>query len=228
MRPQASFRRDKEVHPMGEGHSTRFSFDFNGSIRVETRGESLSADAGVLFLRELDAKFGLTESLAGELVDPRNPDLVTHPMPEFLRSPIYALAQGYTDQDDLDDLRHDPAFRMATSDRRGVGPLEPSEKPRIPDGLASQPTHSRLVGPLANDVNLDVLRTAVFDWAARIHRATAPALPVILDVDSFPIPVHGSQAGSAYSGHYKMCCYHPIVTMIGGTAEILAAELRSC
>ena len=44
---------------MGEAHSSTFSFDFNGSIRAEAREENLSADAGVLLLRELEERLGL-------------------------------------------------------------------------------------------------------------------------------------------------------------------------
>ena len=33
---------------------------------------------------------------------------------------------------------------------------------------------------------------------------------VILDMDSSESPVHGEQEGSAYNGHFKCNCYHPL------------------
>ena len=53
-------------------------------------------------------------------------------MPDILRARIFAIACGYPDADDLDDLRRDPAFRLA------CGRL-----PESGDELASQPTMSR-------------------------------------------------------------------------------------
>ena len=32
-----------------------------------------------------------------------------------------------------------------------------------------------------------------------------------IDVDSFPIQVHGRQPGAAYNGHYRDTVYHPLV-----------------
>jgi len=172
-------------------------------------------------LREIDATLGLIEDLA------KNPDLITHPLAELLRSRVFALAQGYHDQDDLDVLRDDPAFRLAVSQRRGISPLKtPGEEEQVPDGLASQPTQSRLVRALTTEANLGALNAALFDWAVKDGFATPRHGPVTLDVDSTSIEVHGHQPGSAYSGHYRMRCYHPILTMLSGTDHVLAAELR--
>ena len=58
---------------------------------------------------------------------------ITHSMADLLRGRIFAIACGYPDGNDLDDLRHDPAFKMACG--------------RLPESgtdLASQPTISRL------------------------------------------------------------------------------------
>ena len=53
-------------------------------------------------------------------------------MSDILRARILAIACGYPDADDLDDLRKDPAFKLA------CGRL-----PESGDDLASQPTMSR-------------------------------------------------------------------------------------
>ena len=34
---------------------------------------------------------------------------------------------------------------------------------------------------------------------------------ITVDIDSFPIVVHGSQPGAAYNGHYRDTVYHPLV-----------------
>jgi hypothetical protein len=125
-----------------------FQPEFNGSIRVEARAERLTADAGVVLLREVVERLGLISWLAERLEDSRRPDLITHPLPELLNTSLLLLAQGWRDQDDADVLRDDAVFRLAVSSRRGISPLEtrPAEdrkrnhNPEVPDGLASQPT----------------------------------------------------------------------------------------
>ena len=47
---------------------------FNGALRIETRRERLTGDAGVLMLRELMERTGLVDWLDAHFVDPRQPD----------------------------------------------------------------------------------------------------------------------------------------------------------
>jgi hypothetical protein len=70
-------------------------------------------------LREVDRQLGLCESLADQLVDPRRADRIRYTLTELLRERLYAMALGYSAQDDADRLAHDPAFKMAAWDRRG-------------------------------------------------------------------------------------------------------------
>ena len=216
---------------MGEAESTRRvpqdRFSYNRSILVEGRKNKLTSDAGVLLLRELDEGLGLTESLAEELTDPRNPVFVTHPFVELLRTRLYALVQGHRDQDDIDRLRDDPAFRLGVSERRGTRPIR-EEEGLVPDGLSSQPTQSRLVATLTLEENLALLGLALFGWAHRDIRATrkARARRRVLDVDSLPIEAHGSQPGSARNGHYHMRCFHPIAVFDHESGHCLGGKLR--
>lgn len=216
---------------MGEAESTRRApqdrFSYNRSILVEGRQNKLTSDAGVLLLRELDERLGLTESLAEELTDPRNPVFVTHPFVELLRTRLYALVQGHKDQDDIDRLRDDPAFRLGVSERRGTRPLK-EEEGLVPDGLSSQPTQSRLIATLTLEENLALLGLALFGWAHRDIRATRKtrARRRVLDVDSLPIEAHGSQPGSARNGHYHMRCFHPIAVFDHESGHCLGGKLR--
>ena len=131
-----------EVHPVGERKEPFFEPSFNGSIKVQEGDDRLTSDAGVILLREADQRLGLTESLADQLDDPRQQNLVRYQMSELSRERIYCLAQGYRAQDDVDRLAHDPALRMSTWDRPGEQVVE--------ERSASQPTQSRLVDTVAH------------------------------------------------------------------------------
>lgn len=212
-----------------EGRERLFGLTFNRAIKVEARAERLSSDAGVLLQRELDERLGLTRRLAAELQDPRDPDLVTHLLEELLRTRLYLINEGWRDQDDVDKLRHDPALRVAVSERRGDAALRPATEPQTPDGLASQPTQSRLIAALSTPHNRKVLQSALLDWtqrglqARRQHRYQH----VTVDFDSTMFEVYGTQGGSAWNGHYQCRGYHPLLAQVAETGDWVGGQLRS-
>lgn len=211
---------------------------FNGSLRVEARPERLTGEAGGMILREVAERLGLLKWLVERLADPRDPELITHPLSELLATTLVLMGLGWRDRDDADSLRDDPLLRLAVSERRGLGPLATrpreegvplSKNPEVPDGLASQPTLSRLVRMLSTEDNRAVLRDALVESAARRIKASRDGHRmryVTLDVDSLPIEVHGRQPGSEYNGHYHARIYHPLMCSIAETGDLLDAELR--
>lgn len=223
---------------MGEALSL-FRFDFNGSFQVEARAERLTSDSGALVLRELMEKLGIIEWIVDRVEDPRKPELITHPLAELLRTNLLLYAQGWRDHDDADVLRHDGAYRLAVSDRRGIAPLKrrtPREdgrllgkNPEAPDGLASQPTLSRLTGLLSQGNHREILRSSLLEVASRRIRGmrggNRPRY-LTLDIDSLPIEVHGHQPGSEYNGHYHTRIYHPLIASIAQTGDLIDARLR--
>lgn len=206
---------------MGERNDTQVRFGFNGSVRVETREDALTSNAGALLLREFDECLGTTAWLSERIADPRDPRFVQHEMSELLRTRLFLMALGHRDQGDADLHRHDPALRLATDDSAGLTPLDEST-------LASQPTHSRLVDTLASESNLRALNEGLFEFARRNIAAEGglETKDLTIDIDSMPVEVHGHQAGSEWNGHYGVRCYHPLVAMLGETGHWLAAELR--
>jgi hypothetical protein len=227
----------QERHAMGESIA-QSCFAFNGSIRVEARPERQTSDAGALLLREVMHKLGIIPWLKRRLVDPRERDAITHPLSELLRTKLLLLAQGWRDNDDADFLRHDPAFRLSASDRRGDSPLDPgpgrqehpvTKNPPLPEGLASQPTLSRLVAQLAQKENLATLRDSLIAITARrfqaMRRGHRPRY-VTIDIDSLPNKVHGHQPGSAYNGYYGYRMFHPLIASLGETGDLIGGMLR--
>lgn len=224
---------------MGEVKDTRFRFEFNKSIRVEGRPERLSCDPGAVLMREVEERVGIVPWLVEHLHDPRDQDKITHPLSELLRTALFLPALALFDEDDADVKRDDPAFRLAVSERRGSSPLLPpqmcgggccGEEPQIPDGLASQPTLSRLTAALTGEKNQAVLQEGLRELAKRRIRSMRPGHHrpryLTIDVDSLPIEVHGHQPGSAYNGYYHQTMYHPIVASFAETGDLLDARLR--
>ncbi len=79
---------------MGEESLALFRPDFNRSIRIESRAERLTAESGSIVLREVLERLGIIDWLVGRLVDCRDPELITHPLSELLRTAVILLGQG--------------------------------------------------------------------------------------------------------------------------------------
>jgi len=197
----------------------------NGSIDIEARPEKLSSDGGAILLREVGEKLGLFDWLVEHLTDPRNPDLVTHPFAELLRTTLLLAGQGWGDQDDADALRNDPAFQVAVSSRKGQSPLRDQEG--SPCGLASQPTLSRFITSLSSVKNRAGLAQALILLAGRRLAALGgPPAELVVDFDSMPIETYGQQPESEYNGHYRSQIYNPLIATLGDLGDIVGATLR--
>ncbi len=192
---------------MGESLADRlFEPSFNRSVKVLATDDRITSDSGLLLLREADHRLGITESLANRLLDPRRDDRIRYQMVELLRERIYALAAGYSAQDDADRMAHDPAMKLAAWNRPGEQPLD--------ERMASQPTQSRLIDILSHEPdNRYALRDATADACEHtcVPRRRSCREKITIDIDSFPIAVHGKQPGAAYNGHYHETVYHPLV-----------------
>ena len=57
--------------------------------------------------------------------------------------------------------------------------------------------------------NIDSLSEVNGSWVHKAMEKT-PHHRIILEIDSSESPVHGEQQGSAYNGHFKCNCYHPL------------------
>ncbi len=196
---------------------------FNRSLTIETRAERLTGDPGAVLLREVLDATGIIPWMAARMKDDRRQADVVHDLPSLLRTMVLLAAQGWQDHDDADALRHDPAIRLAVSSSAGLTPLTQSA------GLASQPTLSRCSAMLARPENIRVLREAALELAGRNLRAEnggARRTRITLDVDSLPVEVHGHQPKAEWNGHYRARIYHPLITSIAETGDMLDARLR--
>ena len=194
---------------MGEAGPVFFEPSFNRAIKVRSRDERITSDAGVLLVREADERLGLIKSLVERLHDKRKSTKVRYRLSELLRERLYALVLNYNAADDLDRLAHDPAFRISVWDRPGERTVE--------ERLASQPTHTRLVDILKDKRNLEGLRRALADWTERHCRGTSRGqgmMRATVDVDGLPIRTYGGQEGTAFNGYYDEKVYYPLVASL--------------
>ena len=82
-----------------------------GSLVIHARfdGGALSSDGGVLLLREIKGKLGISAMLAGCMSDPRDPARISHAHEEMIRAHTSAMACGYEDANDMGAFRRECA-----------------------------------------------------------------------------------------------------------------------
>src|SRR4030081_326637 len=105
-----------EVVRLGRVESRKVVADFDGG--------RISSDAGALLLRDVDRALKLTERVAGCFRDGRDPGLIEHSIQTLVMQRILAIALGYEDLNDHDQLRRDPvlatlAGKLAARRRKG-------------------------------------------------------------------------------------------------------------
>src|ERR1019366_1141592 len=201
------------LHPMGEQQNQPFQLSFNPSLKVDFQGSRVTSDGGLLLVRELDERLGLSELISEHLTDGRRGKSTQLPLPDLLRQSIYSRLAGYEDVNDAERLAQDPTFRLMGSERiweRGAA---------LTSRLQSFETEL-----LTQEENLSGLAAINRELIARAEAIEAPQR-VVLDMDSTEIPVYGQQENSAYNGHFESTCYHPLL-LFNGEGDCLAAKLR--
>jgi hypothetical protein len=182
---------------VGETQNQAFQLSFNPSLKVDFRGSRVASDGGLLLVRELDERLGLSALIAEKIRDERRGKNTQLPLPDLLRQSIYGRLAGYEDVNDAQRLSQDPTFRLIGSAKiweRGAA---------LPSRL-----HWFETEVLSRDENLAGLRRINRELLAKAE-AVGSRQRVVLDLDSREIPVYGEQEQSAYNGHFESTCYHP-------------------
>ena len=189
------------------------SFGFFGKpVVVQPSSAALSSDAGLLPIRELDERLGLTKQFAAALSDLRYLPSVTHSLADMVRMRIYGILADYPDQNDHDVLRSDPVFKLIA----GRAPED--------QDLASQPTLSRF----ENAIDVKSLRRLQDVWIDQfIASFDEPPARITLDIDPFDDPAHGQQQLIMFHGFYGQYQYLPrVITCAENDLVVMACLLH--
>jgi hypothetical protein len=204
---------------MTECTQTEFAFQAHFSRQVTGRfdGSTMTSDAGGLLLRETDRRLNLLPRLAQCFLDGRDPARIRHSVAEMIAQRVAALALGYEDLNDHEQLRQDPVLKLLAGQ-------EELEQP-----LAGKSTLNRLeLGAGAPDrykkitfwkQSLDELLVDIF-----IEAHSAIPEEVVLDIDTTDVALHGDQEGRFFHGYYDHYCYLPLYIFSG--EHLLCARLR--
>ena len=183
---------------MGESRKEALRLGFDGSIRLEFHGATVSSNGGLLVYRDVDDALGLTARAGAGLTDGRTGTNIRHTLTALLRQSIYSRLAGYDDLNDAKRLAVDPTMRQV------VGGRATKKQAAKTSRMARFETDV-----LTQSANLAALMDLSAKWIGQVQQYR-PADRVILDLDSSVSETHGQQEGSAYNGYFECTCYHPL------------------
>lgn len=214
--------------------SVRMDFKGLGRRKVQAAfdGGHISSDGGAVLLREVDRRLGLSERLAGCFSDGRKADAVEHSVLDLVRQRVFALALGYEDLNDHDDLMRDPLLAVALGKRD----IDGRARRRASDrgkALASSSTLNRLELTPPDAAAKDRYKKIVYREEAIeallvdlfLDSFKRAPKEIVLDFDATDDPVHGSQEGKFFHGYYRCYCYLPLYVTCGD--HVLVSKLRT-
>src|SRR5450756_1726635 len=102
---------------MGERQNQPFQLSFNASLKVDFQGARVTSDGGLILVRELDERMGLSALMQRHLTDSRRGKNTQLPLADLLRQSIYSRLAGYEDVNDAERLSQDPTFRLIGSSK---------------------------------------------------------------------------------------------------------------
>ena len=105
---------------MGETQNQSFQLSFNPSLKVDFQGSRVTSDGGLLLVRELDERLGLSALIAENIMQDRRGKNTQLPLPDLLRQSIYSRLAGYEDVNDAERLSQDLTFRWSAPRRSGI------------------------------------------------------------------------------------------------------------
>ena len=211
----------------------RFTFQGPGrrQIVAEFSGGQITSDGGSMLLGDVDRRRGIVERFAACFEDRRAPERVEHTVEELLRQRLYALALGYEDLNDHEELRSDPLLAAVV----GKADPEGTTRARARDhghALAGKSTLNRLEWGAVTEGSGDrYRRVTVVPEAVDslfvdlfLDAFEEPPASIVLDLDATDDPLHGSQEGRFFHGYYGHYCYLPLYIFCGD--HLLLARLR--
>jgi hypothetical protein len=186
-------------------------------VTAQFDGGTMTSDAGGLLLREVDRKMNLLPRLAACFLDGRDPGRVQHSVAEMVSQRVSALALGYEDLNDHEQLRQDPLLKLLAGQAGLAPPLAgKSTLNRLELGTGANTRYKKIT--FWKD-SIDELLVNVF-----IEAHTVAPEQIVLDIDTTDVALHGNQESRFFHGYYDHYCYLPLYIFAG--EHLLCARLR--
>jgi hypothetical protein len=205
-------------------------FKFEGEksrpIVVNFQGGTVTSDAGLSLITEIDSKRKITSRLAECFKDYRDANRIDHSINGLIAQRVYGLIMGYEDLNDHDELRHDLMFALAVGKIIGetdelvvlAGKSTLNRIEHCPETV-EQRSDSRYHRIGHDTEAIEKLLVEIF-----LESYSKPPQQIVLDLDVTDDLVHGNQEQAFFNTYYGGYCYAPLYIFCG--KHLLLAKLR--
>jgi Transposase DDE domain group 1 len=226
----------KKEDSLLQTHCNQELLEFHPLAKREVRGQfdggAITSDGGGLLLREVEKRTRIVAQFAACFRDYRDGERIEHTVGELVAQRVFALALGYEDLNDHDQLRYDPLLAVLAEKADPSGESRARERDQG-RALAGKSTLNRLELTGAVVSEEERYKKIVMDQEAADRMLVEVFLQahgeapheVVLDLDATDDPVHGNQEGRFFHGYYGHYCYLPLYIFCG--KHLLCARLRS-
>ncbi len=184
-------------------------------------GGNITSDAGVLLLGAVEERRRILKRLAGCFTDHRSAKRIEHSVEELVSQRVLALALGYEDVNDHEQLRLDPLLAALSGKSDPNEPLAaPATIHRLELSHPELAASDRYCRIALEPEAVDKLLVELF-----LEAHDEPPAEVVLDLDATDDPIHGKQQGRFFHGYYDCYCYLPLYIFAGD--HLLCARLRT-
>src|SRR6056297_1000435 len=171
-------------------------------VEADFSAEPISSDGGGLLLREIEQRLGIIAELSHCFRDYRDADYTEFSVRELLAQQIMAIALGYEDLNDHDQLRTDPLLALMVGREDITGQDRPEERERgkplagkstlnrlqlTPPGASEQSRYKKIVA------DMGAIHETLIDLFIRLRSLQGTPETLIIDFDATDDPVHGDQ-----------------------------------
>lgn len=194
-------------------------------VVAEFSAEPISSDGGGLLLGEIEQRLGIISDVSHCFRDHRQPDSTEFSVRELLAQQIMAIALGYEDLNDHDQLRTDQLLALMVGREEITGQDRADERDRGKP-LAGKSTLNRLqlTPPAASGqsrykkivANLEAIHETIIDLFIRLRSLQGTPETLVIDFDATDDPVHGDQLGRFFHGYYRHYCFLPLYAFCDG------------
>src|SRR5436190_4711212 len=218
-----TFRRFEEAPMPTECSAEAFDFGTVDGRSVEAAFDAglVTSDAGALLLGATDLTIDLIDRFASCFHDQRRPEWIEHEVATLVGQRVFAIALGYEDLNNHDELRHDPMMAVLAGKlaarRQDCAPVAGKSTLNRLELSKLQPTRYHKISH-----NPAAIRELLVELFLEAHER-APR-QIILDLDATDDPLHGEQEGRFFHGYYDCYCYLPLYVFCG--RHLLVARLR--
>jgi hypothetical protein len=182
------------------------------SINITFDGDTISSDAGVLLLKEIEQQTGIIDSIASVITDERDKRYIEHTLYQLLTQRVFQISCGYEDANDCNSLKDDPVFKLCAD-----------KLPTTDSALASQPTMSRFENSISMRTNYLIAKAFAGHFIASYSEE--PEV-IVIDFDDTDDTVHGNQQGALFNGYFNEYCYMPMHVYEGLSGKLITTILK--